>query len=117
MNSDLPPADSSDTEPNDPDPTDHDPTTADPDDASDLDDVPYDDVPCTDDGDDDPRWEAFIADEDECDPWPDPGDFWLEGRQENETATLADKLIDHTIRCLHGCFSPSIGCPSPCLVV
>jgi len=25
---------------------------------------------------DDERWEAFLADEDELDPDPEPGDFW-----------------------------------------
>ena len=108
MNSDLPPAVSGDTEPNDPEPTDHDPTTAEPDDASDLDDVPYDDVPCTDDGDDDPRWEAFIPDEDECDPWPDPGDFWIDGNQENETARPADVQGGPTFHCLQVSPSPSL---------
>jgi hypothetical protein len=34
------------------------------------------DVPCTDD--DDPRWDVFIADDDDCDPLPDLGDFWIE---------------------------------------
>ena len=27
---------------------------------------------------DDPRWDAFIADDDERDPQPDYGDFWPE---------------------------------------
>ena len=27
---------------------------------------------------DDPRWDAFIADDDERDPQPDYGDFWQE---------------------------------------
>ena len=44
------------------------------DEPSDLD---FDDMPCTDDGDES-RWEAFIPDEDEWDPEPDPGDFWIE---------------------------------------
>jgi hypothetical protein len=26
---------------------------------------------------DDERWDAFIADDDELDPLPDPGDFWI----------------------------------------
>lgn len=51
-----------------------------PDEASDLD---FADMPCTDDGqgggeDDDRRWEAFIPEEEEWDPQPDPGDFWME---------------------------------------
>jgi hypothetical protein len=58
---------------------------AEPDDASDLD---YEDVPCTDDGDDS-RWEAFIPDEDEWDPQPDPGDFWIEGRSRVEATRCA----------------------------
>jgi hypothetical protein len=28
---------------------------------------------------DDPRWDAFIADDDERDPQPDYGDFWPAG--------------------------------------
>ena len=48
-----------------------------PPDDSDLD---YDDIPCTDDADDS-RWEALIADEDELDPEPEPGDFWVEPGQ------------------------------------
>ncbi len=27
---------------------------------------------------DDAHWEVFIPDDDECDPWPEPGDFWIE---------------------------------------
>lgn len=41
-----------------------------PDEPSDLDDF---DAPCT---DDDSQWDAFIPDDDEFDPLPDPGDFW-----------------------------------------
>jgi hypothetical protein len=40
----------------------------DPEEPSDLDDI---------DPDDD-RWDAFLADEDELDPTPAPGDFWQE---------------------------------------
>ena len=28
--------------------------------------------------DDDARWDAFIADDDERDPRPEPGDFWID---------------------------------------
>lgn len=28
--------------------------------------------------DDDARWDAFLADDDELDPLPDHGDFWFE---------------------------------------
>jgi hypothetical protein len=50
----------------------------------------YDDVrPCNDDSDEeskffevgdenDDRWDVFIADDDEIDPLPEVGDFWLE---------------------------------------
>ena len=49
---------------------------ADPTDVSDLD---FADMPCTDGGDgDESQWEAFIPDEDQWDPEPDPGDFWIE---------------------------------------
>ncbi len=52
------------------------PDPAEPEEASDLD---FADMPCTDDidGGDSP-WEAFIPDEDETDPEPEPGDFWIE---------------------------------------
>ena len=59
------------------------PLPTEPDDESDLD---YEDMPCTDGdgldggGDNDSRWDAFIPDEDEWDPQPDPGDFWIEDR-------------------------------------
>jgi hypothetical protein len=61
-------------------------------DVSDLDDVPYDDVPCTDGSDDydDAQWETFVPDEDERDPLPDPGDFWVEGNQDKETGRQGD---------------------------
>ncbi len=34
-------------------------------------------------GGDDAYWDVFIPDEDECDPLPEPGDFWVEDRQES----------------------------------
>mgnify|MGYP001454585756 CR=1 FL=1 len=46
--------------------------------------MPFPDSPHnhkTEDWDDDP-WEAFIADEDQCDPLPEPGDFWPEIEEE-----------------------------------
>jgi hypothetical protein len=64
MNPDDPPEEPSDLE-----------EPADPTDASDLD---FADMPCTDGDDGESQWEAFIPDEDERDPEPDPGDFWLE---------------------------------------
>ena len=27
---------------------------------------------------DDDAWEAFVPDDDQCDPLPEPGDFWIE---------------------------------------
>ncbi len=42
-----------------------------PEEASELE---FEELPCT---DDDSHWEAFIPDEDERDPEPDPGDFWM----------------------------------------
>jgi hypothetical protein len=56
-------------------PPEPDPEPEQPDDFCDLDDQ---DMPCTDHGDDS-CWDAFIADDDERDPEPDPGDFWIEG--------------------------------------
>jgi hypothetical protein len=34
------------------------------------------DLPWADDGD--PRWDVFIPDDDERDPLPQPGDFWID---------------------------------------
>jgi hypothetical protein len=45
------------------------PDEEEPDDASELDEV---------DQFDEASWEAFVADDDECDPLPDYGDFWIE---------------------------------------
>jgi hypothetical protein len=58
-------------------PSDLDTTPAELEEPTDLD---FSDMPCTDDGDDgdESRWEAFIPDEDEWDPEPDVGDFWIE---------------------------------------
>jgi hypothetical protein len=55
-------------------PPEPDPEPDEPDDFGDLDDQ---DMPCTDHGDS--CWDAFIPDDDERDPEPDPGDFWIEG--------------------------------------
>lgn len=30
---------------------------------------------------DDAPWEAFLPDDDQCDPLPEPGDFWIETDQ------------------------------------
>jgi hypothetical protein len=38
-------------------------------DADDLDLAPFDNDDC---------WDVFIADDDELDPQPEPGDFWIE---------------------------------------
>lgn len=74
MNADLAPEEPSDLEtaPIETGPTETTPTELE--EPSDLD---FDDMPCTDDGDES-RWDAFILDEDEWDPEPDPGDFWVE---------------------------------------
>jgi hypothetical protein len=40
----------------------------DPDEPTDLDEIDPDDE----------RWDAFLADDDELDPTPEPGDFWPE---------------------------------------
>ncbi len=29
----------------------------------------------------DDRWDAFLPDDDQLDPLPDPGDFWIEDEQ------------------------------------
>lgn len=56
--------------------------------SEDSHDFDYEDLPCTDgagDGDD-ARWEAFIPDDDEVDPAPDPGDFWIESSGQLQVA-------------------------------
>jgi hypothetical protein len=40
-----------------------------PDEESDFE---FEEMPCTDES----HWDAFIPDEDECDPLPEEGDFW-----------------------------------------
>jgi hypothetical protein len=40
------------------------------DESSDLDEANFDDAH-------DERWDVFILDDDDCDPLPDYGDFWL----------------------------------------
>jgi hypothetical protein len=65
-------------EPSELEPIDFQPDPEEPPDASDLD---FTDMPCTDAGSgdgDESQWEAFIPDEDEWDPEPNPGDFWIE---------------------------------------
>jgi hypothetical protein len=51
-----------------------DPDVAEPPASEDASDLEFEELPCT---DDDSHWEAFIPDEDERDPEPDPGDFWM----------------------------------------
>ena len=55
-------------------------------------------MPCTDDGDevvdDDARWDAFIPDDDEWDPEPDSGDFWVENGGDSEIGRQGDKEND-----------------------
>jgi hypothetical protein len=34
-------------------------------------------------GGDEAYWDVFIPDADECDPLPEPGDFWVEDGQES----------------------------------
>jgi hypothetical protein len=50
-----------------------------PDEPSDLD---FTDMPCTDagSGTDESPWEAFLPDDDQWDPEPEPGDFWIDYR-------------------------------------
>jgi hypothetical protein len=80
MNDQLPPAELGDL---DATPSDLDTTPAEPEEPTDLD---FSDMPCTDDSDgdgdgddgDESRWEAFVPDEDEWDPEPEVGDFWIE---------------------------------------
>ena len=67
------------------------------DDDFDDEDLDYEDLPCTDDIDssqeeEDARWDVFIPDEDEWDPQPDPGDFWMENAiKDGEARRQGDK--------------------------
>ena len=70
-----------------------------PDEVSDLD---FTEMPCTDEagqGGDESLWDAFLPD-DEWDPEPDPGDFWIENRSvdEPEDAVLFPLLVFPTPR-------------------
>lgn len=64
----------SDQPPSDAPPNETEPLEPPPDEPSDLE---FEDLPCTDE--DDARWEAFIPDDDQRDPQPDPRDFWCNG--------------------------------------
>ncbi len=35
---------------------------------------------------DDDRWDAFLPDDDQRDPLPEPGDFWIEFDRQEESA-------------------------------
>jgi hypothetical protein len=50
---------------------------AEPEEPTDPDDSDLEELPCTDEADE-RRWEAFIPDDDEFDPEPEHGDFWIE---------------------------------------
>ena len=78
MNADLAPEEPRDLETG---PTETGPTETTPTELEEPSDLDFDDMPCTDDGDES-RWEAFIPDEDEWDPEPDPGDFRIENLTE-----------------------------------
>jgi hypothetical protein len=67
---------SSPDEPVEPPPDEPSDMESEPDEPSDPGDLEFEDLPCTDD--DDSQWEAFIPDDDERDPEPAPGDFWIE---------------------------------------
>jgi hypothetical protein len=63
----------------------HESTSKEPQEDGFQEDVEIDETPTDDDSSeldeidpDDPRWDAFIADDDERDPQPDYGDFWPE---------------------------------------
>ena len=43
-------------------------------------DLDAEELPCTDE--DESHWDAFIPDEDERDPEPEAGDFWMEWNEE-----------------------------------
>ena len=45
-------------------------------------DLEFEELPCTDE--EDAQWEAFIPDDDERDPEPEAGDFWMEPSQSGQ---------------------------------
>lgn len=49
-------------------------------DSAEPSDLDFTDMPCTDAGGaaDESSWEAFVPDDDEWDPQPEPGDFWFD---------------------------------------
>jgi hypothetical protein len=51
----------------------------------DPDDLEIDDPPSGDDA----YWDVFIPDDDECDPLPEPGDFWVEDDRGSGVERLA----------------------------
>lgn len=58
-------------------PSELEPEPAEPADPTELE---FTDMPCTDAGTeaDESQWEAFVPDDDEWDPQPEPGDFWVD---------------------------------------
>jgi hypothetical protein len=42
-------------------------------------------IPCT---DDDSSWDVFIPDDDERDPLPEAGDFWIDTSQEDQAESF-----------------------------
>jgi hypothetical protein len=72
MTADLLPEEPRGCEPSDLEPSDLEPDEE----PSRLSDLEFPELPCTDE--DDEPWEAFIPDEDERDPQPGRGDFWID---------------------------------------
>jgi len=50
--------------------------------------------------DDDP-WDAFLVDDDERDPLPEPGDFWPDEDVEESQATNLTKNARKELTCCH----------------
>ena len=68
-----------DTEPDEPSELESEPSESEPSELAEPSDLDFTDMPCTDAGTDESPWEAFLPD-DEWDPEPEPGDFWIDNR-------------------------------------
>ena len=49
---------------------------------------------------DDP-WDAFLADDDERDPWPEPGDFWPDDETEDAYFSFTARPRKELPSCCH----------------
>jgi hypothetical protein len=45
---------------------------------------------------DDSQWDVFVPDDDEIDPLPEPGDFWIEPEEERDDVGAASRAARRT---------------------